>query len=1034
MSSSWVNKSDIQNQNGGAFISNDFESSGFSNPALFEPSFESSQFQNQQLQRMQNGSMRNGSPTSFNNPQYQTNSLIPSKRPREESMRASPQQTSSILPLSRSQTPQQNPHSSYQQSTQSNQHSSQQISYPHLQEGSGNATPSPVMTNQLRPNVIPQRVSTASPHPFSPAAQQFPQLSPSLSDQGGSRSNVSQQSNPYTQTSGFSQGFGLTFSPSPGRSLAIPQTSKTTSLMQQSLNQQPKQSQIYQQRQQQSLADQQRIMYQMQLQHQYQQRNMLSRSNIQSSTSPILTQQISASNGQFPGSRLPLGFSPNRATSNTESFMKSLVSFMQGKKLPLEMNPVIGNRPISLPSLYLTVAKFGGYKRVMAVNGWDSIAAALQFHPLEYQTAPQNLRAIYERNLVLYEEALAINQRQRAQLMQQNSNILGPHMSPTKQTAHSNVSLPQQIANYMPQQQQRIGQHLQNTIPAAFTPTKQAQSLSHQRLPSANGFSPTESSQAQLSSMNTQALSLENNTGSNDTTPPQSNIFPLSSPASTTRQRGLSLKSPHIDTNVTRSPQSHKVTLPNVFDPKILIMENHGGADIQSLMRLGGDLSRLKPDIPAVGDLGVIDVHALTMSLQSGIHAEVRLALDTLVNLSMEPRLQLDLRACEDLVESLIDCADAQVELLAENSTEVSDVMLISSYEDVLRGCRYEQVFLQEIPVFGSWEYELDRAVDRLICITTIMRNLSFYEANHPQLADELVVKFMCVVIRHLGTRNMLLRTHSNTLDFMKDVIIFFSNLAQQIELPGREQALCLLQFLLAFAPCPTPKSTNSETITFSPYNPNVHRYLPPAVDCLAKILARDEPNRSFYKTIFVSDVGSTPQFDLLTKAFALAISAIPAIPEDRQDFNKAYLSPVIEARKPFLMQGILAAGILSNLAPGYETGVAKSWLTSEDGFSQNLCQLIISLCLEANSSILHQRQPVMHPSADNDNLLHIISGGITVLRRLVEKSRDPQNPNSLIVFPGTPVKGSLLAAINIVQPRLQGVLKQLYAYAGLGT
>jgi len=403
-----------------------------------------------------------------------------------------------------------------------------------------------------------------------------------------------------------------------------------------------------------------------------------------------------------------------------------------------------------------------------------------------------------------------------------------------------------------------------------------------------------------------------------------------------------------------------------------------------------------------------------------------------LVSLSVESRLNFELRNCEDLVETLVDCAEDQVELLAESAAEVSDVMLVNSYEDVVRGCRCEQELLQDIPAFGTPEYDLDRAVDRLICITTIMRNLSFYETNHPLLADELVIKFLCVVIRYLGTRNMLLRTNQNTLDFMKDVIIFLSNLAQAIELPGREQALCLLHFLLAFAPCPPPNMTGSNRVTFSPYDPAIHRYLPPAVDSLAKLLARDEPNRTHYKTIFASDVASSPPFDLLTKTFALAIAAIP---DDKQDTKRGNLVPVVEARKPFLMQGMLAAEILSNLAPGFETGLTKSWLTSDDGFAQNLSRLILSLCLEASPQVpQHRAQQVAPKGVEDEALLHITVGGVAVLRRLAEKCRDPEDPKYKISLAGMPTKESLLGALRIVQPRLQGVLKQLCAYAGLDT
>jgi SWI/SNF chromatin-remodeling complex subunit SWI1 len=133
-------------------------------------------------------------------------------------------------------------------------------------------------------------------------------------------------------------------------------------------------------------------------------------------------------------------------------------------------------------------------------------------------------------------------------------------------------------------------------------------------------------------------------------------------------------------------------------------------------------------------------------------------------------------------------------------------------------------------------------------------------------------------------------------------------------------------------------------------------------------------------------------------------------------------------------MQGMLAAEILSNLAPGFETGLTKSWLKSDDGFAQNLSRLILSLCLEASPQVPHQRQQVAPKGVEDEALLHITLGGIAVLRRLAEKCKDPEDPKSTIPLAGMPTKESLLGALKIVQPRLQGVLKQLCAYAGLDT
>jgi SWI/SNF chromatin-remodeling complex subunit SWI1 len=60
----------------------------------------------------------------------------------------------------------------------------------------------------------------------------------------------------------------------------------------------------------------------------------------------------------------------------------------------------------------------------------------------------------------------------------------------------------------------------------------------------------------------------------------------------------------------------------------------------------------------------------------------------------------------------------------------------------------------------------------------------------------------------------------------------------------------------------------------------------------------------------------------------------------------------------------------------------------------------------------------------------------IAVLRRLGEKSKDPDDPTASIPTSGLPAKESLLQALRIVQPdkKVQGVLRALSAYAGLGT
>jgi len=482
------------------------------------------------------------------------------------------------------------------------------------------------------------------------------------------------------------------------------------------------------------------------------------------------------------------------------------------------------------------------------------------------------------------------------------------------------------------------------------------------------------------------------------------------------------------------------LTNPEEYMPCSRELATFGGVDTDAVAKYADDLLLYRPNVPRPDELGNIDIAALTRSIQSGIHGEVRLALDTLATvtaISCEdpkfPRFSIDLQHCEDLVETLVECAEDQVDLLAEHSEEASNEVTIAPYEDVVRACRIEKLALRSVPLFGSHEYELDRAVDRLIGITTILRNLSFERDNQPFLAEDSIIKFLCVVIRYLGTREMLLRTHANSLDFMKDIVVFLSNVAGSVEIPGREQAFCLLHFLLAFAPTPAPV-VSDDRLFFSHYEPNHQPYLPHAVDSLAKLLARDEPNRTHYKAIFASDLvmASSPPCELLTRTFALAISALP---DNSSERRPPHFPSLVETRKPILMQGLLAADILAGLAPGYESGVTRTWLASGNGFAQNVFLLIRQLTSQ------YEGQPARPGGGRggvrrDPELVYIVGLAVSMLRRLSEKALDPNDPTGPHSIPPNvlPARESLLGALQMQAPEWtkEGVLADLMAYASL--
>ncbi|KAL2258971.1 hypothetical protein VTK26DRAFT_7511 [Humicola hyalothermophila] len=1135
--SSWINETAVPNHNGNGFSHiNDPSavagvmmdpSSFMGNPAQFNP-----QFANPQQMVMPNTPMRNASP-SFANPMYQTNSVIPSKRPRprEDGMGQSPRPAPGMLPTSRAETPQQSTFPGFQQPGMPQQPSSQPSPYPHLQtNGSANATPSPIMGNQMRPGSVPQRVASTSPHPFSPAAQQFSQASPIGSEHGGTPQ-------PFMPQTGFPQNFNPQFTPgqSPARPSPAPNPMAGQMMPQQmgqlpgQMGQMPQQmSQVagqmagqmpgqmqgqmmpsqmagqmpgqlpgqmpgqmtgqmagqmptmmfpQQMAQPRNALEQQKLLYQMQLQQQAQRTNLhlqqMGAQNMMPSQ-PIASQAqaqaqarnaVMAARQNMPNGQMPPGaMRPQQGMSQQpmprmptpEQFMKHLTAFMNSKNLPLEPQPVVEGRPIPLYNLFqLVYNKAGGYRNATQSNGWVQISQFMGFVPQQIPAAAQQLKAIYERNLLKYEELWAAQQKMR---LQQQSGMM-----PNAQTVQQGTPTKAVPPGQMPPQMMQAGQQAQLQQGQVQSPVKPPGSQQPGQQSVLSGQSHTRNSL----SRSVQAT-------------PTADEFPLPSPAQSKAGAGSAPGSVYAERQGMAEDAGSSLkfpapfaTNPDEYMPCSRELTTYGGLDIAALWKIGDEVQKSRIDVPLPIDFGNVDIHALTKSIQSGITGEIRLALDTLATLTCSDYYfasptqsfqipQIDLRHCDELVEALVECAEDQVDLLVENSEEASNEITLFPYEDLIRACRVERFAVREATIVGSQEHTLDRAADRLICITTILRNLSWREDNHAPLADDTVIKFICVVIRYLGTREMLLRTHANTLDLMKDLVTLLSNIASAVEIPGREQAFCLLQFLLAFAPTPGP-TVSDERLFYSQYEPSLHPYLPHAVDSLAKLLARDEPNRTYYKAIFAAEaaVSTSPPCELLTRAFALAISAIP----DHARDHRMNLPPLVEARKPLLMQGLLAADIMAGLAPGAETGVTRTWLASGNGFAQNLFLLTRQLSLQYEGPMQQQQQQQQQqhnrgpqgarggPQMKRDpDLLYIIGLAMSLLKKLSEKAKHPGSGPSAAAAAGErhgaengvgggvppdvlPAKESVLGALQMQAAEWgkEAVLADLLAFVSFG-
>ncbi|KAF8424123.1 hypothetical protein EV426DRAFT_533340 [Tirmania nivea] len=932
---------------------------------------------------LQNGNSRNPSP-GYQPQQYQVNPVVPLKRPRrEESISISPRQTPGALPPSRSQTPlSQNSNLGYQlypnSQTAPRTFPNQYQYQPHL-SGSLNASPSPVLQNQSYSQggsmgAGSKMAVTQASTPFSPAPSQqtfMQQGSPThaehLSRVGTPQST---QSNGTPQP-GFPQGFNPGFT---GPVMNGSNASSAPSMTQ------PQASTM--QAQMAQLQNQQRVA-------------------IKNGPMAIKGQAAQQSMArQMP----PAGV---RSGPDQTNFLKVLSDFLQSRGTPITMLPTIGDKPVNLQALFSVAIKLGGSQRITKQNQWATVAANIGILVEGYPNAIEEIQQIYQKYLVAYEAAHIQNMVQRQAAQQQQQQAQQPHHQQMQMQQQNQQQAQQQQHPQIPPQNQM---NRQPQTPVKQSPAPQMQS----RQSMSNGYvqspvTPLHPSMPQSGN----PLNRNVHQSSPVVPSPQQFNFPGVKP-------GVALQGDDDSEAI-----SNKRPDRSRFEPRVRGLDTHGGIDVGMLSKIiGTELNFFKPTIPSFAELGMVDIHALTMSLKSGLPAEVRLALDTLTTVSVESRWSLSLESCEDLVETLVDVAEEQVVFLGANAVTRSADICIPPYEDVVRGCRAETEGLIDVHKFGTLPQRLDRAAERLICVTTIFRNLSFFESNHNALADAHVVKLLSKAIKLLGTKKLLLRTHTNTLDFLKDIIIYLSNLSHAIILPSKEEALHLLYLILAFAPQPLPAIRGSNSLMFTSYQPSIHRYLPPAVDSLAKILARDEPNRSFYRSLFLSEATSTPRYDLMTRAFGLAISPIP-------DNTRPMLSQTVEARKPFLEQGMLAAEIIAGMAPGQEDPLARSWLSSEDGFALSLLRLVCLLSPYTGPPPGRMPPGKQVSQDDLQPFSRITHRGMGVLKRLAERSEDPNDPVSNLPLGILPKKESLLGALLTLQ--IDGeIVKQLCSYAGL--
>lgn len=972
------------------------------------------QFANPQMQqRMPNGTMH--PQAAFQNQNFGVGQVVPSKRS-SDGMVMSPGPGQNQNNASRSQTPMQ-PGTPFQGGQPGQQFPNP---YQHLQQAnSADASPSPTIQNQQfrPPQQPPQRMTSQSPANFPqmnvPPGQMSPttptsQQQPQQPQQAMSMSPQPQQQN-FSPNLGGGQGFGQPFpnqammqAGMPGGMHNMnaagmnPAGMNMTAEAQMQARMQQRQYQLMQQARMQamgrgmpgqmggpmsaqmaaqmgqqfpggmpqrapSMANGQQ---QSQVQQQQQQQ--------QPHTQPQQQQQQGQGQpqGQQPGQPGQPGQQAANPQEKARMWLASLAASLQAQGKPFNANPPIAGRNVNLYMLWVCIVQLGGSQRVNAMNGWTAVATKLGFP--NNPTAAQEIKNAFEMYISGYEKQAYARQAQRsaaAAQMNARQGLNASQGSPTRAThgtpqdaqqaqqAQLGNAMPQQghqqpqqgqpmgAQNQMQQQQnqlQRPGSQMQNGMPMAAMPGQQMQQ------------------QGRQASIPRQ-----------DSVPPQ---MQEASPAP-------GIKGEPQTPGIKREPSVVEDKREYVPQKKVL-EQTHGGYPVDAVFWNTKEIAAMAHESVRAQTMFFADIKALTLSLESGIASEVRYAIDTIADLTSKTVYWKDgpharqpipgvviLDKCGDLLDAVLDSIEEHLDFLSP-SEPPSDNLILPTYEDLLRLSRGEHDYLRDDVEAGTKEHALLNAADRLIALLGIISNLSMDQFNQAPLATSNAVTLIANAIGRIGSRPLFLRSNENTLDFYKLVVVFLSNVAgTKLELQSREEATNILYFILAFAPQPPPSLKQGQAVEFVGYNPGIHRYMPPAVDALAKILARQEPNRSFYRTIFSapsSAADSIRPLDLLTRAFGLAVAFLP----DRTKGPLLFDAEInlLKLRKAYLAQGMLAADILASLIPtpssseSQTINVARAWLEADSRWPASLVRMafLFSTSPKVNENLLEmQHRPL---------------------------------------------------------------------------
>ncbi|QSL65917.1 hypothetical protein MERGE_003054 [Pneumocystis wakefieldiae] len=684
----------------------------------------------------------------------------------------------------------------------------------------------------------------------------------------------------------------------------------------------------------------------------------------------------------------------NSKPNTIDSLMASLIEFMNKRGISINSHPYIGDQQINLALLYIQVMRLGGSYKVTQANAWGSIAHAFGINLTLIPNAGQQLAECYKNYLALYEEAWIYNQQLLMQ-KQAISNNYKHGIAQEKNEKNTNYNTNNALLHFQ----------AQHVLPSKSISQPVSQPILQQISQPVSQPILQQISQP-VSQPILQQISQPVS---------QPKLQQISQPVSQPKLQQISrrVSQPKLQQMSRRASQS---TFTQRYKPKKRIIDTYGGFDLKLITRMANDLENLRCKPPALHELGTINIYALTMSIQSRLHSEVNRALDVLTIITGDKRWSLPLLECDELLDSIIEMADEEYQLLIPDVKNADETISISSYEQMV------DLYYDEIDDLttnyrpGSQGYIKFRSMEKILCITTILRNLTFAEENQNIMAKN---NALLILIEHLiiliSKTNITEISCRQRLDLAKDLIILLSNISQDILIDNDSTAIAIICLITAFSP-DSNICLNPDKIIFIPYNPTLHPYLPAAIDTLAKLFARSFPNRhTFAKIMIFLSSKQCLRDNVFIRALMLCISPIPI---------STLTHPVhtCEARLALLEHCTLAAEAIINIFPK-EDNLAQSILLSDNIFLGNFVRLACLL-----SSIGGGRLQNQIHNIESNPFSRFARRTMNILRILIEKAKEEKPLNKLNHIISTiPKKEQLLG--SLLTPHMDGmIIKNLWS------